>query len=430
MLKKIIFPVAVLFGGQLFLFGQGSLDSIKEANVAATINMLASDSFCGRGNGTPDILKAGLYIGNRFKEAGLFPLTGQPGYYITFTLPGHEEQAVTDVLQWNGQIVNPDRVMYMPHQPGNYIPKNISDFKIINIDTCFHENILKEYASATDNLIIRTSQMQPGKESFFPDLIKVPYGGIQKDFLLVYAESKLESITLTGLHSYYSAQGYNIVGMLPGKSKPNEVVIFSAHYDHVGISGRNKRDSIMNGANDNASGVTAVLMLADYFARQGNNERTILFCAFAGEELGLVGSKNFRNYLIPESIVAVINIEMIALPQYGKNNFFITGTRYSDLPALLKTNMKGLNVKVKPEPNQKKKLFQRSDNFSFALKGIPAHTIMSSDDYDPCYHRPCDEANRADTKHMTQIIKAIVLGTKSIIGGVETPTRTKPDDLR
>jgi Zn-dependent M28 family amino/carboxypeptidase len=162
--------------------------------------------------------------------------------------------------------------------------------------------------------------------------------------------------------------------MLPGKSKPKEIVIFSAHYDHVGISSINKKDSIMNGANDNASGVTAVLMLAEYFARQGNNERTILFCAFAGEELGLIGSKNFRNYLIPESIVAVINIEMIGVPQYGKGIFFITCTKYSDLPALLKENMKGFNVKVKPEPNQNKLLFQRSDNFSFVLKRVPAHT--------------------------------------------------------
>jgi Iap family predicted aminopeptidase len=327
--KKIFWVMAVLLRGQSFLFSQESVDSIRESTVAITINILASDSMRGRGNGTPDILKAGLYIGNRFKEAGLSPLTGQTHYYMPFSLMGYNEMEVPDVTNANVK----------------------------------------------------------------------------------------------------ATRGYNVVGMLPGKSRPKEIVIFSAHYDHVGISGSNKRDSIMNGANDNASGVTAVLMLADYFARQGNNERTILFCAFAGEELGLIGSKNFRNYLIPESIVAVINIEMIGVPQYGKDNFFITGNRYSDLPALLKINMKGLNVKVKSEPSQRKKLFQRSDNFSFATKGVPAHTIMSSDDYDPCYHRPCDEANRADTKHMTQIIRAIIVGTKNIIAGVETPTRTKLDDM-
>jgi hypothetical protein len=54
---------------------------------------------------------------------------------------------------------------------------------------------------------------------------------------------------------------------------------------------------------------------------------------------------------------------------------------------------------------------------------------MSSDD-DPCYHKPCDEVNRVNVKHMTQVIRAIAFGTKNIIAGVETPTRTKPDDLR
>jgi Iap family predicted aminopeptidase len=328
--KKIFWLMAVLLRGQSFLFSQEPVDSIKESTVAITINILASDSMRGRGNGTPDILKAGLYIGNRFKEAGLSPLTGQTRYYMPFSLMGYNEVEVPDVANANVK----------------------------------------------------------------------------------------------------ATRGYNVVGMLPGKSRPKEIVIFSAHYDHVGISSRNKRDSIMNGANDNASGVTAVLMLADYFARQGNNERTILFCAFAGEELGLIGSKNFRNYLIPESIVAVINIEMIGIPQYGKDNFFITGNKYSDLPALLRKNMKGFNVKVKPEPNQNKLLFQRSDNFSFVLKRVPAHTIMSSDDDDPCYHKPCDEVNRVNFKHMTRVIRAIAFGTKNIIAGVETPTRTKPDDLR
>ena len=84
MSKKIIWLIAVLLRGQSFLFSQESVNSIKETTVAITINILASDSMRGRGNGTPDILNAALYIGNRFKEAGLFPLTGQTRYYIPF----------------------------------------------------------------------------------------------------------------------------------------------------------------------------------------------------------------------------------------------------------------------------------------------------------------------------------------------------------
>ena len=85
---------------------------------------------------------------------------------------------------------------------------------------------------------------------------------------------------------------YNVVGVLEGKRVPEEVIIFAAHFDHLGSKKRSKKDGIYNGANDNASGTAAVMMLAQYFAKESNNERTIIFCAFAGEELGLLGSKD------------------------------------------------------------------------------------------------------------------------------------------
>ena len=76
----------------------------------------------------------------------------------------------------------------------------------------------------------------------------------------------------------------NVVGVLPGKSRPEEVVIFSAHYDHIGVIGAVNQDSIANGADDDASGVTAVIELAKYFATQNNNERTLVFIALTAEE--------------------------------------------------------------------------------------------------------------------------------------------------
>jgi hypothetical protein len=99
--KKIFWLMAVLLIGQSFLFSQEPFDSIKESTVTITINILASDSMRGRGNGTPDILKAGLYIGNRFKEAGLFPLPGQTRYYMPFALPSYSEMGVSDVTNRN-----------------------------------------------------------------------------------------------------------------------------------------------------------------------------------------------------------------------------------------------------------------------------------------------------------------------------------------
>jgi Zn-dependent M28 family amino/carboxypeptidase len=176
--------------------------------------------------------------------------------------------------------------------------------------------------------------------------------------------------------------------------------------------------------------VTALLLLAKYFAQKNDNERTILFCAFAGEELGLLGSKDFVNYFNPATIMAGINIEMIGIPQYGKNNIFITGYDRSSLPEILEKQLAATPVRVKAGPSEEKELFKRSDNFPFVEKGVPAHTIMSSDDDDKCYHRPCDEVKRINIPHMTTIVKAIASAAETLIDGKETPTRINNIDVK
>jgi len=135
-----------------------------------------------------------------------------------------------------------------------------------------------------------------------------------------YIESEFERIGLTKydtLNSYrqnfnfYDMLFYNVIGVLKGKSLPNEYVIISAHYDHLGINQKMEGDNIYNGANDNASGTTAMLALAEYFKKLDNNERSIVFVAFTAEEMGLVGSRYFGKHINPNDIVAGINIEMI-----------------------------------------------------------------------------------------------------------------------
>ncbi len=121
----------------------------------------------------------------------------------------------------------------------------------------------------------------------------------------------------------------NVVGILPGNSKKEEYVIFSGHYDHLGVGKANAAgDSIYNGANDDAAGTTAVIVLANYFAKQKNNERTIIFAAFTGEESGGFGSNYFSQQFNPDQVMAMFNIEMIGTEsKWGTNSAFITGYR-------------------------------------------------------------------------------------------------------
>ncbi len=219
---------------------------------------------------------------------------------------------------------------------------------------------------------------------------------------------------------------FNVIGVLPGKSLPQEAIIFSAHYDHIGVQSWG-RDSICNGANDDASGTTALLMLARYYAQRKDNARTLIFCAFAAEELGLIGSQLFAKTIHADKIIAGVNIEMIGRTNAtGKNAFFMTGSRYSNLFEIFKKNLKPQKFKIVSEPDFRKQLFMRSDNYSFAQLGIPAHTIMCSDDDDPCYHRPCDEVRRIDITNMTNVIKALAVACSSVISGEDTPVRIDP----
>lgn len=217
----------------------------------------------------------------------------------------------------------------------------------------------------------------------------------------------------------------NVIGVLPGTTKPNEIVIFSAHYDHIGSTGPTP-DKIFNGANDNASGVSALLALARYYAARKENSRTLIFCAFAGEELGLLGSSVFAKGFEPEYVTCMINLEMLGRHEKRKpNTFFITGANYSNLAQLMRKNLSRSAVKIVNEPSTDKWLFERSDNYPFAVKGVPAHTIMSSDDDDACYHQPCDKVKRLDIANMATVVKAIAQGVESIVNGSEAPSRIK-----
>jgi Iap family predicted aminopeptidase len=220
---------------------------------------------------------------------------------------------------------------------------------------------------------------------------------------------------------------YNIIGFLEGNEKKDEIVVISAHYDHLGMKSSGAGDLIFNGANDNATGVAAVLALAEYFKSKNNNSRSILFIAFTAEEMGLVGSNYFGKTISPESIVAGINVEMIGKESpFGPNTAWLTGFQRSNFGKIIQKNLSSSEFKIYPDPFISYRLFFRSDNASFARLGIPAHTFSTSPmDKDLDYHKVTDEASTLNMKTITQTIKAIAIGTKSIIAGEDTPTRVK-----
>lgn len=216
----------------------------------------------------------------------------------------------------------------------------------------------------------------------------------------------------------------NIIGVLVGKSKKEEYVIISAHYDHLGVNGASG-DSIFNGANDNASGVTGVLTLAKYFKEKNINERTIIFVAFTAEEMKMLGSKYFGKGIDTSKYIAGINLEMIGKsPSFGPNSAWLTGFDRSDFGQIIQNNLIGTGYELFPDPYLKYNLFFRSDNASLARLGVPSHSFSTTAiDVDKDYHQPSDEVETLNITVITQTINAIAKGTESVISGKDTPSR-------
>lgn len=255
--------------------------------------------------------------------------------------------------------------------------------------------------------------------------------GIEKASVFIEGEFKRIGLTYyKGLQSYRQdfliegKKANNVIAIIPGKSKPNEYVIFSGHYDHLGMK-ESGDDKIFNGANDDASGITAVITLAEYFKKKNDNARTLIFVAFTGEETGGYGSAFFSNSINADEVVAMFNLEMIGTDsKWGKNSAYITGFERSDFGTILQKNLVGSGFNFYQDPYPEQQLFYRSDNARLAALGVPAHTISTSKmDVEPNYHKLSDEISTLDMDNMTEIIKSIAISSQTIISGKDTPSR-------
>lgn len=268
-----------------------------------------------------------------------------------------------------------------------------------------------------------SSDAMEGRGMFTPGIVKAS----------AFIEGEFKRIGLTyykELQSYHQdflikgKKANNVIGIIPGKSKSNEYVIFSGHYDHLGMEASGE-DKIYNGANDDASGITAVITLAEYFKKKNDNARTLIFVAFTGEETGGYGSAFFSNSINADEVVAMFNIEMIGTDsKWGKNSAYITGFERSDFGAILQKNLLGSGFNFYQDPYPQEQLFYRSDNARLAALGVPAHTISTSKmDVEPNYHKLSDEISTLDMDNMTEIIKSIAISSQTIISGKDTPSR-------
>lgn len=176
---------------------------------------------------------------------------------------------------------------------------------------------------------------------------------------------------------------HNVAARLEGSKHPDETVVYSAHWDHIGVGKPDANgDTIFNGALDNASGTASLVELARGFAKGPRPERSVLFLAVTAEEKGLLGSEYYATHpLYPlAKTVAVINMDGMA-PFGPSRDFGIYGSAKLELLDQLKDVAKGWDIRYTPDPKPEAGLFFRSDHFPFAKRGVPAVSYSAGQDW-------------------------------------------------
>lgn len=427
-MQKITYPI--LLAGSILLFMapvQAQKNVIEKRNVERIIKELSSDDKMGRPAMEPVVMEKSIkFIEGEFKRIGLEPLDGLKSFRQEFTQDMIGETTVTirannksiarqdvillssrETLQWNSagnvlRIKKTDNVF-------QFFRKYRQDTTdaIVLVDTVHRKTFMQLSARFSQKRILSGSD-KSGSKIFM----------LSTDTVLsavnVQATQRLEKLVLT-----------NVVGQIKAPVTTKECVVFSGHYDHIGIQAPVDGDTIANGADDDASGTTAVILLADHFRKAKDLKRNLIFVAFTAEEIGGFGARHFSSNINPADVVAMFNIEMIGkLSKWGSNAAFITGFERSDFGTILQANLKGSPFTFHPDPYLAQNLFYRSDNATLARLGVPAHTISTDQiDIDKLYHTVNDEFESIDIANMTEIIRAIALSASTIVSGDAKPTR-------
>ncbi len=384
----------------------------------------------GRKSFSPGLERAADFIAGEFKAAGIKTLGQDDSFLQKFTMI--KAKTLSSEGKVDGQDIDPKNIIALTSQEELNVNNQSGYVKIwIKAGDNFRGEVFK-YMQADSNFLVIVdtsfSKNFPRLNGLKGQQIKSKHNTV---FLLNATDpTKFEVHIKTQITESPLS---NVVGLLPGTSRKNEFVIFSAHYDHLGIGKPNAQgDSIYNGANDDASGTTAVIMLAKYFARFGNNERTLIFATFAAEEIGGFGSQYFSKQFNPAQTVAMINIEMIGTEsKWGRNSAYMTGYERTDMGKIMQKNLEGSKFSFYPDPYPEQQLFFRSDNATLARQGVPACSFSTSKmDSEKYYHTVDDEIETLDMDNMAEIIKAFAIGASSIISGKDAPTRVDAKELK
>lgn len=399
---------------------------IEQERVTEVLRYLASDELGGRGTPSRGQTLAAEYLAKAFKKAGLQPGAGESMFH-GFQLDGIHFAAGQGSLRLHLEGVEEPLVLkpgvdFRVYRPGRgAVRRERSEVQIIDPKVRQRRRAMRQPRlvpiAATEvlwrNTVGSLALVSRGMRRFgaAPTLL------VRK---AVWPETKVVAADLD-LPAPKSGKVAlrNVVAYWPGTDPKAGDVMVGAHYDHVGTRLGGGADAVFNGADDNATGTTAVLCIAEAVAKAGKRFPCgILFVCFSAEEMGLLGSKAYVE--APprplKSLRALINLEMLGRPPaQGPRHAWVTGVGYSNFGAVIEAPMAAAGVKLVNFP-MAVSLFRASDNYPFARAGVVAHSI-SAGSLHRDYHQPGDEVEKIDLAHMATTIRAIRAAVEHLAGG-------------
>lgn len=402
--------------------------TVKREWVSAHENFLASQALQGRGSATRDEAIAAAYVASQFEGFGLKPAPGMTSYLQTaWVVQPRIEAPVT--LTIDGKPIDGVQLL---SSSGNNITGAIKVFTGEDTKTMPVADVIMAAPGAKTPLpgLTRAARAKGAKLIILrenDDTKKYWEAGGKTTGMSAYLES--DPPTKPGLAiAIVTAEAYdrlakdgvdaaltlpdivkarslttNAIGYLQGSDPSVGTLLYTAHLDALGVKG----DTVIYGANDDASGTTAVLEIARALAAGKQPKRSVMFVAYGAEELGLLGSLYFaKNPPVPlKDIIANLEFEMIGAqdPKLPANTLMMTGFERSDFGETIKAQ--GAQVAADPYPEHR--FFERSDNYQLALQGIVAHTV-SGWATTPNYHSPEDSVANLNIDFMTSAIQSLI----------------------
>lgn len=421
-----------------------------ENNIRAELGFLASDAMQGRGSGTNLERIAAEYIGSQFRQVGLEPAgdndySSRKGFVQKVTLQSVKFTEAPILTATNGSDIHTWKFGQ------DFLASSVrgaaveGDLQIIDSEgtpakgafvvfnqeptanTQQRQQLVRKAinAQAAGVALIETDGNKATRQSDSFNLPRLP-GMIKGE---VIEQSPFVSLSLSrdaftslsslkpGTHVTFSGptqisesgSTWNAIGFLRGsdRSARSQAIMLSAHLDHLGVNEAATGDKIFNGADDDASGCVAVMELARALAAGRRPRRTIYFICFGSEERGGFGARYFiSNSPVPlTQIVADLTFEMIGRPdaKVKANTLWLTGFERSNLGPQLALHGASLVGDPHPEEN----FFQRSDNYTLALRGVVAQTVSSFGLHSD-YHQPSDEIGKIDFPFMARSINSMI----------------------